>query len=89
MEKKKLDSTYFYLIIGAIGMLLLVFGLLEYMYFIGSTANPGFLLTFGGFLILINYIYYLEKRAGVSTKAIWIKSLFLGLAVFIFAYIKF
>lgn len=89
MEKKKLNSKYIYVIIGAIGMLILVFGLLEYIYFIGGTANPSFLLTFGGFLILIHYIYYLEKKTGVSNKVLWIKSLVLALAVLTFAYINY
>ncbi|WP_422123570.1 hypothetical protein DHX103_01820 [Planococcus sp. X10-3] len=86
MEKRKIDSTYFYVIIGAMGMLVLVFGLLEYISLIGTTATPSFLLTFAGFMILVHYIYYLEKKTGVSNKVIWVKSLFLGLSVIIFTY---
>lgn len=40
MEKKKTNSSYLNLTIGAIGMLLLVFGLLEYILFVGNTTTP-------------------------------------------------
>ncbi|ANU12647.1 hypothetical protein BBI08_01825 [Planococcus halocryophilus] len=86
MEKKKTNSSYLYLIIGAIGMLLLVFGLLEYISFVGSTTTPSFLLTFAGFLILVHYIYYLEKKSGISNKVIWVKSGLLALSLLIFTY---
>ncbi|MFD1031035.1 hypothetical protein [Metaplanococcus flavidus] len=61
MKKRKIDSTYFYVIIGAIGMLMLVFGLLNDISLFGTAATPNFLLTFAGFMILVHHIYYLEK----------------------------
>lgn len=81
------NSFYVYIIIGAIGMLLLAFGLLEYISLVGSISTPGFFLTFAGFLILVHYIYYLEKKAGTSNKLIWIKSGFLALSLLIFTYV--
>ncbi len=87
MEKEKTNSSYVYIIIGAIGMLLLVFGLLEYISLVGSTSTPSFLLTLAGFMILVHYIYYLEKKTGVSNKLIWMKSGFLALSLLIFTYI--
>lgn len=36
MEKKKISISYIYMIIAAAGMLLLVFGLLEYISLSGS-----------------------------------------------------
>lgn len=87
MGKKKTTGSYVYIIIGAIGMLLLVFGLLEYISLVGTTSTPSFLLTLAGFMILVHYIYYLEKKTGVSNKLIWIKSGFLALTLLIFTYI--
>lgn len=86
MEKKKTSTSYIYMIIAAIGVLLLAFGLLEYITLVGSTSTSSFLLTFAGFLILVHYIYYLEKKTGVSNKVIWIKAGLLVLSLLVFTY---
>lgn len=86
MEKKKISISYIYMIIAAAGMLLLVFGLLEYISLGGSKSKASFLLTFAGFLILVHYIFHLEKKVGISDKVMWIKSGLLILSLFIFVY---
>ncbi|MDQ0429533.1 positive regulator of sigma E activity [Planomicrobium stackebrandtii] len=86
MEKKKIGISYIYMIVAAIGMLLLAFGLLGYISLVESSTTTNFLLTFAGFLILVHYIYHLEKKTGVSNKLIWIKSGLLILSLLIFTY---
>ena len=86
MEKRKKTSSYIYMLVAAIGMLLLVVGLLESISLVGSTSTIGFLLIFTGFMILVHYIYYLEKKTGISNKVIWIKGVVLGLSIVIFTY---
>ena len=74
-NEKKIHTPYFSLSIGALGMLLLTFGIFQLL--IGNMgANPSdFLLPCAGLIILIHYIYYLEKKAGISDKLIWIRAL--------------
>lgn len=86
MEKKKNGLSYIYMIIASIGMVLLAFGLLEYLLLTGSASTPNFLLTFASFFILVHYIYHLEKKTGVSNKVIWIKSVALALSLLILTY---
>ena len=60
------------MIVGSIGLILIVAGLFYY-----NTAEAGItsLMMPLGIIITAQYIYFLEKRAGVSHKAIWIQSL--------------
>ncbi len=74
MEKNKVSGSYTYMVMATIGMLMLAFGILEYMSLLGNVNTKSFLLTFIGFIILVHYIYYLEKKNGVSNKVIWIRS---------------
>ncbi len=74
MEAKKPNGSYAYMAIAAIGMLMLAFGILEYMSLLGNVNTKSFLLTSIGFIILVHYIYYLEKKSGISDKVIWIRS---------------
>ena len=83
MEKKEKDASSVYMIVASIGMVLLGFGLLEYVLLVGNPSTPNFLLTFGSFFILVHYIYHLEKKTGVSNRVIWIKSLLVVLSLFI------
>lgn len=83
MEKKEKGTSSVYLIVASIGMVLLGFGLLEYLLLVGNPGTPNFLLTFASFFILVHYIYHLEKKTGVSSRVIWIKSLLVVLSLFI------
>lgn len=74
MEKSKRSGSYAYMAFAAIGMLMLAFGILEYMSLLGNVNTKSFLLTSIGFIILVHYIYYLEKKSGISDKVIWIRS---------------
>lgn len=77
METKKTSGSYVYMAIASIGMLLLAVGMLEYMSLLGNAKMLNFFLAFLGFIILVQYISYLEKKNGVSNKVIWIRSVLL------------
>lgn len=65
-------SLYVKMFLGTIGVVLVGLGALRYLAIMNDTK--GYLFTFLGFLLTINYIYYLEKKAGISTKITWIKA---------------
>ena len=56
MEKKETGASSIYMIVASIGMVLLGFGLLEYVFLVGNPGTPNFLLTFASFFILVNSI---------------------------------
>ncbi|MEN2466007.1 hypothetical protein [Ornithinibacillus sp. FSL M8-0202] len=72
------DKKHLYLnmVVGTIGMLLMGIGLLQYI-----SINPqGFGLMTIGYALVNSYIFYLEAKAGISNKLIWIQSI-LGVTV--------
>lgn len=87
-KEKKINSPYFPLSIGAIGMLLLTFGIFElFLDDIDMYLTPAqFLLPSSGLIILVHYIYYLERKAGISNKLIWIRALAIILVLAVGAY---
>ncbi|MDE4086760.1 hypothetical protein PO902_17070 [Planococcus maritimus] len=86
---KKIHNPYFSLSIGALGMLLLTFGIFELV--IGNAGmNPAqFFLPCAGLIILIHYIYYLEKKAGISDKLIWIRTFAIMTVLAVGAYLAY
>ncbi|AZB41420.1 hypothetical protein CEF21_03385 [Bacillus sp. FJAT-42376] len=75
-EKKKL---YLYLAAGTAGNIMVGLGILQY--FIARQDADVYFLPLIGFALVTNYIYFLEKKAGVGKKVIWIQS---GAAILIF-----
>ena len=86
MKKINTGTSYIYMIIASIGMVILAFGLLEYLVLTGNASTSHFLLTFASFFILVHYIYHLEKKTGVSNKVIWVKSVLLAFSLLILIY---
>lgn len=88
-RKEKIHNPYFSLSIGAIGMLLLTFGIFQLV--IGNMGtNPAeFFLPCAGLIILIHYIYYLEKKVGISDKLIWIRALAIMMVLALGAYLAY
>ena len=70
MKGNKL-SLYINMLLGAIGSVTIL--LFSTMYMLEEQNSFGYIGTFG-FLLIIIYINYLEKRAGISTKLIGIKA---------------
>ena len=71
MQKDKL-ILYFNMFLSAIGSVIIL--LVSIMYTIKENISIGYLNALGFFLI-ITYTNYLEKKAGISTKLIWIKAI--------------
>ncbi|MGM0896626.1 MAG: hypothetical protein ACQEV0_01930 [Bacillota bacterium] len=80
-KEKEVRNPYLYVCIGAIGMLLLTFGIFELLELISIKTAPAFILIVSGLIILVHYIYHLEKKAGISNKLIWIRAIAL-IAIF-------
>ncbi|WP_096153288.1 hypothetical protein [Bacillus sp. FJAT-45066] len=72
MENENSGSIYIHMIVGSIGIILIFAGL-----FYHNSVEKGItsLLIPIGIVITVNYMYFLEKRAGISNKVIWIQSL--------------
>jgi hypothetical protein len=81
-------KLYINMSIGTIGTVLLALASIKYSLEIDN--NSGYIMIFIGFLLTINYIDFLEKKAGIIKKFTWIRSivsiiLFLALSyLFIF-----
>jgi len=77
-DKRRL---YIELVFGSIGMLIVSLFIANAILPLDhSFSSPTLIL---GFALINSYIFFLEKRAGVSNKVIWTQSLIL---VFIFVY---
>ncbi len=81
LEETDRDVLYVNLLIGTAGPLIIFLGILKANDAMGSTA---FGFTLFGFTLLMIYINYLEKKAGIPKKALWIKSILSILTVAIF-----
>ncbi|WP_332633924.1 hypothetical protein [Halalkalibacter flavus] len=72
MEKNDKGILYINLVIGTVGPILIVLGILKYFEAVGGT---GYLTPFIGFAVTMIYLNYLEEKAGIIKKIIWIKSI--------------
>ncbi|WOV83644.1 hypothetical protein PGH26_12240 [Sporosarcina jeotgali] len=81
MEETDKDVLYVNMLVGTAGPLMIFWGIVKANEAMGSTAY-GF--TLFGFTLVMIYINYLEKKAGIPKKALWIKSILSILTVAIF-----
>ncbi|QOY36610.1 hypothetical protein AWH56_002730 [Anaerobacillus isosaccharinicus] len=86
MEKNDKGILYINLVIGILGPNLIVLGILKYFEAVGGT---GYLTPFLGFAITMIYLNYLERRAGISKKIIWTKSIISIVTLLAFYYFLF
>lgn len=75
------------MVIGTIGMIILGLGVIRYFTFMFDVQ--GFGLSLVGFSLVNNYIFILEKKAGISNKIIWIQSVVSMLTLGAISYILF
>lgn len=87
LEKKKHNNVYLNMIVSSLGMILIVFGMVKYISINNNMAD--ILLIWLGFLIMIHYIYSLERQTGISNKLIWIRAAVLILTLIISAVVYF
>lgn len=86
--EKKMDKLrnrlYLNMFFGTIGIVLMGVGALKYQVVVDDFE--GYIIAYTGFLFTTGYINYLEKKAGISNKIIWIKA---GISIALFLIISF
>ncbi|EDL66667.1 hypothetical protein BSG1_04905 [Bacillus sp. SG-1] len=75
---------YFHMIMGTVGMVMT--GLVLINYFTLVYDAQGYGLGIIGYALTNSYIFYLEKKAGISTKIVWSQSILGVLTLGIAAY---
>lgn len=70
--KENHSSLYINVILGAAGTILVA---LAAMSSFSLKNNSSYFMLFFGFIFIINYINYLEKKAGISNKITWIRAI--------------
>lgn len=71
MEENDRGTLYFNMSIGTLGLLIIVVGLFKYVETVGGDS----LYVLLGFPLTMIYLNYLEGKAGISKKILWIKSI--------------
>lgn len=84
MEKKDRGILYFNMSIGTLGLLIILAGLFKYVEHVGGNSSFALL----GFPLTMIYLNYLEGKAGISKKILWIKSI-IAISLLIIIYIFF
>lgn len=82
VNESRQKHLYLNMVVGTIGMLLIGNGLLQHV----SISPQGFCLMVIGYALVNNYIYYLEAKAGICNKLIWIQSVLGVIVLLIIAY---
>jgi hypothetical protein len=80
----KNGALYLNLVISIAGPVLILLTVLKTNMI--QTDAGGFLMLFIGFVLTISYINYLEKKAGINNKLIWMR---ISLSMIIFLVIGF
>ncbi|WP_391206393.1 hypothetical protein [Psychrobacillus sp. L4] len=83
MEKNDNGILYLNMSIGTIGLNLLVFGFL--MYVKTNNGDMNSFIVFMGFPLTMIYLNYLEAKAGINKKVLWIRSILSILMLLIIA----
>ncbi|WP_419962387.1 hypothetical protein [Psychrobacillus sp. BM2] len=71
MEENDRGTLYFNMSIGTLGLLIIVVGLFKYVETVGGDS----LYVLLGFPLTMIYLNYLEGKAGISKRILWIKSI--------------
>lgn len=72
MEENDKGILYINMLIGTLGLIIIGVGLLKYNETVGGTGSSFALL---GFPLTMIYLHYLEGKAGISKKILWIRSI--------------
>ena len=70
--KKDKQVLYFYMISVTIGITLIAMAIIRYI--VEVDEPKGYLIIIFGFVLTFNYIIYIEKKAGINKKVIWVRS---------------
>ncbi|MCZ8541897.1 hypothetical protein MKY29_11395 [Psychrobacillus sp. FSL K6-2365] len=82
MEENDRGTLYFNMSIGTLGLLIIAVGLFKYVETVGGDSS----YTLLGFPLTMIYLNYLEGKAGISKKILWIKSI-IAISLLIIIYI--
>ncbi|MBO0589533.1 MULTISPECIES: hypothetical protein [unclassified Sporosarcina] len=80
MEENDKGILYINMFIGTLGLIIIIVGLLKYYETVGGIGSSFALL---GFPLTMIYMNYLEGKAGISKKILWIKSIIAIFLLFI------
>lgn len=79
MEKNEKGILYVQIFIGTVGLIIIGVGLLKYYETVGGKA----VFTLLGYPLLMMYLHYLEGKAGISNRLLWIRSILAILLLFL------
>lgn len=82
--KENKQALYFNMILGTIGTILIALAAMRYLVKENDNIGKAFILF--GFILMNAYINYLEKRAGISKKLIWIRDIVFFILIISFFY---
>ncbi|WP_391122465.1 hypothetical protein [Psychrobacillus sp. L3] len=80
MEENNKGILYLHMFIGTLGLIIIAVGLLKYYETVGGTGSSFALI---GFPLTMIYMNYLEGKAGISKKILWIQSIIAIFSLFI------
>lgn len=69
MTKTGSGVSIIYMIFGTLGMIIVALAGLSMIQEEDSSTRVVLVLI--GIIVIVNYVYYLERKAGMSNKAIW------------------
>lgn len=81
--KENIQVSYLNMILGIIGNILIASVTMRYL--VKEYDVIGYAITLFGFILTTSYISYLEKKAGISKKFIWIRTITVLLSLLISA----
>jgi hypothetical protein len=72
---KENGSLYFNMILGTIGMVLIGLGFIQLFQLGLQMDHQGIPFSIIGYSFTNGYIFYLERKAGISNKLVWTQSI--------------
>ncbi|MCG7344677.1 hypothetical protein MHZ92_11050 [Sporosarcina sp. ACRSL] len=84
MEENEKGILYVQMFIGTLGLIIVGVGLLKYYETVGSVG----VLALLGYPLTMMYLHYLEGKAGISNRLLWIRSI-LAILLLILIYVFF
>ncbi|MGJ7921697.1 hypothetical protein [Neobacillus sp. LXY-4] len=82
--KEKERRLFFNMFIGSIGLLLIAIVAMGHL--VEEFNSGGYLMIVFGFILTMNYINYLEEKAGISKKLTWARASISIVLLFVVSY---
>ncbi|CQR46620.1 hypothetical protein BN1058_00889 [Paraliobacillus sp. PM-2] len=78
---------YLNMIFGSVGLLLVALAAMRHI--AEGLNSGGYLIVLFGFIFTMNYVNYLEEKAGISKKMTWIRGIISIILLFVISYLLF